>query len=276
MSEDHAAAIEQAFSHQAQAFEDRRFNRIFTTDVAWLLEDLDPAPDDLVLDVAAGTGHVARALAPAVRAVVALDATVAMLAEGRAAAAAAGLRNVVFQRGDAAALPFLDGSFDLVVTRFAIHHFAGPAGPVGEMARCVRPGGRVLVADLIADDDPEVAARQNELERLRDPSHTTMPSAAELVALVRGAGLADVRLQAREIVRPLAPWLAQTGVSEEVGARVTAALRADAAGGPPTGFSPRERDGAWEFVHTVACVTGVRPLGPPATDPAASGTARRR
>jgi ubiquinone/menaquinone biosynthesis C-methylase UbiE len=276
MPEDHAAAIERAFSQQARAFEDRRFNRIFTTDVEWLLEHLEPAPDDLVLDIAAGTGHVARALAPAVRAVVALDATVAMLDEGRAAADAAGLRNLVFQRGDAAALPFLDGSFDLVVTRFAVHHFVDPAGPVAEMARCVRPGGRVVVADLIAADDPDVAARQNELERLRDPSHTTMLSAAELVALVRGAGLDDVRLEAREIVRPLAPWLAQTGASEEVRARVTAALRDEAAGGPPTGFSPRERDGAWEFVHTVASVAAVRPLGSSATGPAALGTRRRR
>jgi ubiquinone/menaquinone biosynthesis C-methylase UbiE len=276
MPEDHAAAIERAFSHQARAFEDRRFNRTFTTDVEWLLEHLDPAPDDMVLDVAAGTGHVARALAPAVRAVVALDATLAMLEEGRAAAAAAGLRNIVFERGDAAGLPFLDGSFDLVLTRFAVHHFDDPAGPLAEIARCVRPGGRVVVADLIAAGDPGVAARQNELERLRDPSHTTMLSADELVAMLGGAGLENVRVEAREIVRPLAPWLAQTGASEDVRARVTAALRADAEGGPPTGFSPRGRDGAWEFVHTVASVTAVRPLGRSATGPAESGTRRRR
>jgi SAM-dependent methyltransferase len=260
MPEDHAAAIERAFSQQARAFEDRRFNRIFTTDVEWLFEHLDPAPADLVLDVAAGTGHVARALAPAVRAVVAFDATVAMLQTGQAAAEAAGLRNVVFQRGDAAALPFLDGSFDVAVSRFAVHHFEDPSGPVAEMARCVRPGGRVVVADLIGSDDPAVADRQNELERLRDPSHTTMLSATELVALLGGAGLEAVRIEAREIVRSLALWLAQTATSEHVAARIIAALRADADGGPPTGFSPRERNGEWEFVHTVASVTATRPL----------------
>jgi ubiquinone/menaquinone biosynthesis C-methylase UbiE len=259
MPDDHAAAIERAFSHQARAFEDRRLNRIFTTDVEWVLEDLDPAPDDVVLDMAAGTGHVARALAPAVRAVVALDATVAMLEQGHAAAAAAGLRNVVFQRGDAAALPFLDGSFDLVITRFAVHHFEDPAGPMAEMARCVRPGGRVVVADLIADEDPAVAARQNALERLRDPSHTTMLSADGLVALLARAGLQDVRIEARGVVRPLAGWLDQTDADDDVRARVVAALRADADGGPRTGFAPRERDGEWEFVHTVASVTARRP-----------------
>ena len=259
MSDDHAAAIERAFSHQAHAFEDRRLNRIFTMDVEWVLEGLDPTPDDVVLDVAAGTGHVARALAPAVRAVVALDATVAMLRQGHAAAAEAGLRNVVFQRGDATALPFLDGSFDLVITRFAVHHFEDPADPLSEMARCVRPGGRVVVVDLIADEDPAVAARQNALERLRDPSHTTMLSADGLVALLAGPGLEDVRIEARGIVRPLAGWLDQTDADDDVRARVVAALRSDADGGPRTGFAPRERDGEWEFVHTVASITARRP-----------------
>jgi ubiquinone/menaquinone biosynthesis C-methylase UbiE len=264
MPDEHAAAIERAFTQQARAFEDRRLNRIFTTDVEWVLDGLDLAPDDVVLDVAAGTGHVARALAPAVRAVVALDATDAMLREGHAAAAEAGLRNIVFQRGDATALPFLDSSFDLVITRFAVHHFEDPAGPLREMARCVRPGGRVVVADLIADEDPAVAARQNALERLRDPSHTTMLSADGLVALLAGAGLEDVRIEARGLVRPLAPWLDQTDTDEDVRARIIAALRADADGGPRTGFAPRERDGEWEFVHTVASVTARRPGDGPA------------
>ena len=130
MSQEHAAAIERAFSQQAAAFEDRRFNRIFTDDVDWLFERLELGPDLLVLDVAAGTGHAARRLAPAVRGVVALDVTRAMLETGKAAADEAGLRNVVFQRGDAADLPFVAASFDLVVSRFALHHFEAPRVPV--------------------------------------------------------------------------------------------------------------------------------------------------
>src|SRR5688572_28625776 len=103
-----------------------------------MFERLRPSPHDLVLDVAAGTGHVARALAASVRAVIAVDATEAMLAAGKAEADRAGLRNVVFQRGDAAALPFADGSFDIVLSRFALHHFEQPAVQVREMARCLR------------------------------------------------------------------------------------------------------------------------------------------
>jgi ubiquinone/menaquinone biosynthesis C-methylase UbiE len=257
MSDDHGTAIERAFSQQAGAFEDRRFSRFFTADVDWLFAHLELRPELLALDVAAGTGHVARALAPKVRCVVALDATAAMLETGRAAAEEAGVRNVVFQRGDAAALPFLDVSFDVVVSRYAVHHFEQPRVPVGEMARCLRPGGRLMVADLVGSDDPEVARRQNELERLRDPSHTRMLPAAELAELL--ASVADVvAVETRELDRPLGPWLEQTEASADVVERVEAALRAELAGGPPTGFRPREHDGELRFVHTLAAITAVR------------------
>src|SRR5204863_348816 len=79
-------------------------------------------------------------------------------------------RNVLFMKADAAALPFVDGSFDVVVSRFAVHHFENPAVQIAEMRRVLRPGGRLAVADLVSDPDPEIAETQNRLERLRDPS----------------------------------------------------------------------------------------------------------
>jgi ubiquinone/menaquinone biosynthesis C-methylase UbiE len=258
MSDDHAAEIERAFSQQAAAFEDPRLNRFFTADAGWVLEHLELAPDRIVLDVAAGTGHAARSLAPAVRAVIALDATLAMLEAGKVAAEEAGLRNVVFQRGDAAALPFLDASFDVVVSRFALHHLEAPSAAVAEMARCLRPGGQLVVADLVCSDDPATADAQNRLERLRDPSHARTLSASELRALVAGVGELS-NLDARDIARPLRPWLAQTDTRDEVAARIAAALRAELDGGPATGLRPREEDGELRFVHTVACATAAKP-----------------
>jgi ubiquinone/menaquinone biosynthesis C-methylase UbiE len=255
--DDHAAAVERAFSRQAPAFEDARLNRVFTADIGWLFAHVDLAPDLLALDVAAGTGHVSRWLAPAVRAVVALDATTAMLEAGRVAAERAGLRNVAFQRGDAAALPFVDGSFDVVVTRFSVHHFERPGGPLAEMARCMRAGGRMVVADLIGAEDAATAPRQNELERLRDPSHTRMLAQSELAALVDG--VADViAVETRELVRPLTPWLEQTDADRAVADRIAAALRAELAAGPSTGFAPREEAGELRFVHRLACVTAAK------------------
>jgi len=246
---EHSEAIERAFTQQAEAFEDSHYNRLFTTDSDWLFERLPLSDDDLVLDVAAGTGHVARRLAPRVRAVVAVDATEAMLEAGRIEAKRAALRNVVFMHADAARLPFLDASFDIVVSRFAVHHFEDPAVQVAEMRRCLRMGGRLAIGDLIADPDPEVAATQNGLERLRDPSHTRMLSLERLAELV---GSTDVEF--RDVERKLGPWLEQTQTPPEARAEIREALESELAGGPPTGFRPREVEGQLGFLHTAASV----------------------
>jgi SAM-dependent methyltransferase len=237
---------ERSFTQQAAAFEDPRLNRLFTTDSEWLFDRLPLDATDLVLDVAAGTGHVARRLAPRVRTVVALDATRAMLEQGREHAPG----NVLFVQGDAGQLPFLDESFDVVVTRFAIHHFEAPEDQLAEMRRVLRPGGRLAVADLVAHR--EAAATQNRLETLRDPSHVRMLELHELAALV---GTHDVEV--RDVVRPLEPWLLQTHPPPEAADEILAALRGELTGGPPTGFRPTERDGELHFVHTMASLIAV-------------------
>lgn len=246
---DHSEAIERAFSQQAEAFEDPTYNRLFTTDSDWLFERLPLSADDLVLDVAAGTGHVTRRMAPRVRAAIAVDATEAMLEAGRIEAKRAALRNIVFMRADAAHLPFLDGSFDIVVSRFAIHHFERPAEQIAEMRRCLRMGGRLAIGDLIADPDPEVAALQNRLERLRDPSHTRMLSLEALAQLI---GSTDVEF--RDVERTLGPWLEQTETPPEARAEIREALEAELEGGPLTGFRPREVEGQLGFLHTAASI----------------------
>jgi ubiquinone/menaquinone biosynthesis C-methylase UbiE len=246
---EHSDAVQRAFTQQAGAFEDPEFNQLFTVDSEWLFERLELQPDDLVLDVAAGTGHVARGFAPQVRAVVAVDTTAAMLEAGWIEAKRAALRNIVFMQADAAALPYMDGSFDVVVSRFAVHHFEDPAVQIAEMKRVLRPGGRLAVADLISDPDPEIAERQNQLERLRDPSHTRMLPLDELAELVGGT---DVEF--RDAERSLEPWLAQTQTKKRAATQIRKALQADLEGGPPTGFRPRDVGGDPRFLHTMASV----------------------
>lgn len=246
---EHSEAIERAFTQQAEAFEDPEYNRLFTTDSEWLFDRLPLTDDDLVLDVAAGTGHVARRMAPRVRAVVAIDATEAMLEAGRIEAKRAALKNVVFMQADAVKLPFLDASFDIVVSRFAVHHFEDPRVQLAEMRRCLRMGGRLAIADLVCDPDAEVAEFQNHLERLRDPSHTRMLSLEKLADMV---GSTDVEF--RDVERTLGPWLEQTQTPPEARAEIREALEAELAGGPATGFRPREIDGQLRFLHTAASI----------------------
>jgi ubiquinone/menaquinone biosynthesis C-methylase UbiE len=257
---EHAQQIQHAFTTQAEAFEDPSRNRVFTSDAQWVFERLPVSADDLVLDVAAGTGHAARQLAGSARAVVALDATEAMLARGQAQAAAEGRGNVLFMRGDAGALPFLDGSFDVVVSRFAAHHFERPEDVVAEMVRCTRFGGHVALVDLVADQDLAVAEEQNRLERLRDPSHTRMLAAIEIQALLTEAGLEAVDVATRPLERPLTPWLEQAQTPEPAAAEIRAALAADVNGDTVTGFRPRANDdGELWFIQTFGSAIASTP-----------------
>lgn len=260
MRDAHVRRNQDSFTQQAATFEDADFNRVLTAESRWIFDALPRNAEDLVLDVAAGTGHAARTLAPDVRAVLALDATSAMLEVGREQARRAGLMNIVFQQGDAASLPFLDDSFDVVVCRYALHHFPRPATELAEMARCAKPGGLVVVADLLGDADAGVAERQNALERLRDPSHARALSVTELDAALAGAGLDVVNVDEREVRRPLLPWIQQTETSLEATAEIEQALVAELAGGPTTGFQPQwAANGELTIVQRLAALVARAP-----------------
>jgi ubiquinone/menaquinone biosynthesis C-methylase UbiE len=143
-----------------------------------------------VLDVATGTGFTAFALAPAAASVVASDLTVQMLREARTIATDRDLLDVVsFALAAAEALPFADAAFDVVTCRVAPHHFLDIRAAIGEWARVVRPGGRVIVADTVAPEDAAVAAFMNELELRRDPSHICDYTPSQWRAMLAGAGL---------------------------------------------------------------------------------------
>ena len=163
---EHTQQIETAFTLQASQFEDRTVNHVFR-DTDWLLEAIDLTATDLVLDVAGGTGQVARALAPRVRTAVVLDATRAMVDAGAESAAGEGASNVLFVQGDATALPFTDRSFDVVICRHALHHMLEPQAVVGEMAplRAARRAARARRHGRLRRRGGRRAAR-----RPRDPA----------------------------------------------------------------------------------------------------------
>jgi ubiquinone/menaquinone biosynthesis C-methylase UbiE len=148
-----------------------------------------PSPADTVLDVACGGGIVVCAFAPHVRHATGIDMTPAMLDRAREHAAEKGVGNTTWDRGDVTALPYPDGTFDIVVTRFSMHHFLDPLVVLREMVRVCTPGGRVVVVDMYASDDRTKAAEWNRAEKLRDPSHVRCLTLPELKALFPAVGL---------------------------------------------------------------------------------------
>jgi ArsR family transcriptional regulator len=107
----------------------------------------------IVGDLGCGTGQAAAALAPFVARVVAVDRSNEMLNAARRRLR--DLPNVDVRRGELEALPIDDGSLDAATLILVLHHAPDPAAALADAARVLRPGGRLLVADMLAHDREE-------------------------------------------------------------------------------------------------------------------------
>lgn len=106
-----------------------------------------------VADLGCGTGTVAEALAPFVGSIVGVDASPPMLELARMR-----LRdfdNVELRVGDLESLPIEDDSADIVTMILVLHHLEQPGTAIREAARCLRPGGRILIVDMLPHDRAE-------------------------------------------------------------------------------------------------------------------------
>lgn len=252
----HDDAVREQFRIQAATFTDTGFA---VRGLDWILPELAPASRDQVLDVCAGAVHLGRALAPHVAHVSALDLTPEMLAQGVRLAEAAGLRNLTVQVGDATALPWLPAQFDLTVCRLALHQVADPDAVVREMVRVTRAGGRVAVVDIVAGDDPVVAAETNRIERLRDPSHGRTLPVTEIHALLDKAGARVVSTSRHDQPLDVEDWMARTATPDPVRDAIRTRFAEELDGGTPTGLHPyRDADGTLLLTHAWAMVLATR------------------
>jgi len=258
MEETQHEVVRREFRQQAARFGGPGLTLSNRDYLAWMVDQLDLRPSFEVLDVAAGTGHLSRTIAPHVQRVVAFDLTPEMLSQGQREAEQAGLTNLVFEQGMAEHLPYPEAAFDLVVSRFSLHHFADAGGPLREMARVCRPGGRVAIIELVSPDDPTAAATYNHLERLRDPSHTRALTADELQGLMREVGLDVVRTVRRDVEVHPERWMDLTQASPTARQTILAELTQDLQGLKTTGMRPFTRHDELMFLHAWLIVVGVK------------------
>jgi len=186
----HNQAIVDQFTKQAVPFSQK--TAMSSRAIFELMVDVCAVtPQDVVLDVACGPGLTACAVAAVAAHVTGIDLTPAMIERAKARQAEQGLSNLTWHVGDVSSLPFADGSFSLVLTRFSFHHFLDPRAVLAEMKRVCAPGGRVMVWDAVPE--PDKADAYNQLERLKDPSHVRALPAEELLGIIREAGLTDIK-----------------------------------------------------------------------------------
>lgn len=153
-----------------------------------LLQLAGPGPIGDLLDIGTGTGRILGLLAPLATRALGIDRSHEMLVCARAALAGADARHVQLRHGDMYHLAVAPGSIDLVVLHQVLHYADDPAAVMREVARVLRPGGRLLLVDFAPHRE----------ESLRDShAHRRLGFATDEVAhLCSAAGL-----QAREAAR---------------------------------------------------------------------------
>jgi SAM-dependent methyltransferase len=223
-----------------------------------VVEAARPTRDDRVLDVACGPGLVVCAFAPHVRKATGIDVTPAMLDRARKLAAEKGLTNVAWQQGDVSSLPYDDSSFTIVTTRFSVHHFLDSAAVLREMVRVCAPGGRIVVVDDYASEDPAKAAAFNRLEKLRDPSHVRCLTLTELKALFGAVGLPEPQASFYELRGDVAGLLARSFPNPGDDVEIIEMFRASAAD-DRLGIPVRLDGDKIHYAYPVAILAATRP-----------------
>jgi ubiquinone/menaquinone biosynthesis C-methylase UbiE len=162
------------------------------------------------LDLGCGGGHVAYRVAPHVADVVAVDLSVQMLDTVARAAAVRGLTNITTQQSAAESLPFQNGQFDFVLSRFSAHHWRDLDAGLREARRVMAPKGQAIFVDSVAPVTALLDSHLQTLELLRDPSHVRNYTTAEWVAALSRAGFEVTSLHRRRIRIEFGSWIART------------------------------------------------------------------
>lgn len=209
----HASLVTGQFGPQAAAY--------VTSKVHAEGEDLDALAKVVTghdtaraLDLGCGGGHVSFRVAPHVVQVTAYDLSESMLAAVARTASERGLKNVVTRQGAVERLPFEDGSFDFVLSRYSAHHWHDFPAALLEARRVLKPSGRAVFMDAISPGPALLDTYLQAIELLRDPSHLRDYSLAQWVQAVAAAGFAPGIVVQRRVRLEFASWISRMRTPE--------------------------------------------------------------
>jgi len=181
----------------------------------WIRAHVPREPDFVVVDVGDHEGELACVVAPDVRRVTIVDSSTELAAAERRVDAD-GLGNVVLKPGEASALPFADGSFDLVLCGLRVDLLDHPQPQVSELARVCRQGGSILVIGA-ALPEPRAASSERAGAASRAAS---APPVGKLVALLERAGTTVVHRSEHDESPEIAVRLKQIGTARAFAERM--------------------------------------------------------
>lgn len=148
-----------------------------------------------------------------VSAVVAYDLSAHMLDVVAQAAEARQLKNITRQ-GYAESLPFADNAFDIVISRYSAHHWHDVGAALREVNRILKPGGRLIVMDVMSPGHPVRDIWLQTVEALRDTSHVRNYASGEWLTLINEANLIVDNLITDKLPLEFSSWVARMRTPE--------------------------------------------------------------
>ena len=177
----------------AKEFDQRGLSDMRSSLTTKLIEALTLKGDELILDLATGTGRVARPLSKGIKngRIVGVDQALAMLDVGHQHKDP--ITHYVQSAGEADKLPFKSGTFDRAFVSFSLHHFGNSSGVVGEVLRVLKNGGRFVVLDPVIEEakdavDIALESKINQVFRRTHGDEFRFHTASSIQRLLTKAG----------------------------------------------------------------------------------------
>lgn len=204
----HHDNVEKQFGSQASAYLASAVHAS-GRDLQRLAERLSSFPQARVLDMGCGAGHASFVAAQNVQEVVAYDLSAQMLEVVTEAARDKGLTNITTRQGYAENLPFDDGVFDVVISRYSAHHWHDVGQALREVKRVLKPGGVLIVMDTMSPGHPVRDVWLQTVEALRDTSHVRDYASGEWLSFINEANLIADSVVTDRLTLEFSSWVAR-------------------------------------------------------------------